>query len=213
MRRRTRTAAMLLVALSLVGLAAPTYQARAEEALKAGVFEPARMAPDFTLRGPGGTDVTLSRYRGKVVVVVFGFTSCPAVCPTTLSTLAKAHQQLGANADAFQVVYITVDPERDSAEHMKEYLQHFDASFVGATGTDEQLAAVRKEYGIFANKLAAGDSYSFNHSSYTYLVDREGSLRALMPYGQQPEAYVHDVRILLGKPPAETSAPADQAKP
>lgn len=211
--------AALLLAVSVACVFAPTakpanaqpaFNAGSEPALKAGVFSPARPAPDFKLRGSDGTELTLARYRGKVVIVVFGFTSCPQVCPTTLSTLAKARKQLGTDAEGLQVVYITVDPERDNAEHMREYLAHFDVSFVGGTGTDEQLAAVRKEYGIFANREASGGG--FNHSSYTYLVDRDGKLRALMPYGQQPDAYVHDVRILLATR-ANSAAPAGEAKP
>jgi len=198
------TAGALLAAL----VVAHSASAAEEPALKAGVFSPARPAPDFKLRGTDATELSLSRYRGKVLVVVFGFTSCPQVCPTTLSTLAKAHKQLGPDAAELQVVYITVDPERDTVEHMREYLKHFNESFIGATGTSDELAAVRKEYGIFANREAEGETYVFNHSSYTYLVDREGRLRALMPYGQTPEIYVHDVRILLGKAPDGSAAAA-----
>jgi len=210
---RNRLAAALVPAFVFALLAATTARAADEAGLKAGVFSPARPAPDFTLRGSDGTELTLSRYRGKVVIVAFGFTSCPVVCPTTLSTLSKAHKELGPDAAGLQVVYITVDPERDTIERMREYLLNFSPTFVGATGTAEQLAAVRKEYGIFATREAAADGYSFSHSSYTYLVDREGNLRALMPYGQEPAAYVHDVRILLGKPAPEGSEPGDAAKP
>ncbi|MFN2426365.1 MAG: SCO family protein [Candidatus Binatia bacterium] len=216
MTMRIRLAALLLTAACAtsfpVGPAGAETAADSSAPLKAGIFSPARLAPDFKLRGSDGTELTLARYRGKVVVVVFGFTSCPQVCPTTLSTLAKARKQLGSDAENFQVVYITVDPERDTVERMREYLAHFDATFVGATGTDEQLAAVRKEYGIFANRENSGESYVFNHSSYTYLVERNGYLRALMPYGMAPDAYVHDVRILLSTP-ADRAAPAGEARP
>jgi protein SCO1/2 len=165
--------------------------------LQAGVFDPPRMAPEFALRGSDGDELVLSRFRGKVVVLGFGFTTCPDVCPTTLATLASAHEKLGDRAGEVQVVYVTVDPERDDADTLRSYLKKFDASFVGGTGTAEQLEAVRNQYGIAAQRIARGDSYGFSHSSYTYLIDRAGRLRALMPYGSSADAYVHDLRILL----------------
>src|SRR5580698_984641 len=120
--------------------------AEAEE-LKAGVFNPAREAPDFSVRGSDGTALTLSRYRGKVVLLGFGYTSCPNVCPATLAVLALAHRKLGALGSQVQVIYLTVDPERDSPERLKQFLAAFDPTFVGGTGTDAQMAAVRKSYG------------------------------------------------------------------
>lgn len=167
--------------------------------LKAGVFEPARMAPAFRLQGSDGTELDLARYRGKVVLLGFGFTSCTQVCPITLLTLAQARKQLGAQADELQVVYVTVDPERDDAARMKQYLAAFDPGFVGGTGSAEALAAVRKEYGIAAARQAGPDG-DYTHSSFIYLIDRAGRLRALMPYGRPSEDYVHDVRLLLAAP-------------
>lgn len=165
--------------------------------LKAGVFSPPRAAPEFSLRGSDGRELRLSQYRGKVVVLAFGFTSCPDVCPTTLAVLAETRKKLGEQAKELQVLYITVDPETDSPERMRKYLGSFDPTFVGGTGTAEQLAAVRQNYGIAATRKTLGTSYTFSHSSYTYLIDRSGSLRALMPYGQSSDDYVHDVKILL----------------
>jgi len=166
-------------------------------ALKAGAFTPARSAPDFSLGGSNGTELKLSRYRGKVVALGFGFTSCPNVCPTTLAVLAQARKQLGAEGDRLQVVYVTVDPERDDAGRMREYLAAFDRTFVGGTGTPEQLAAVRKAYGVVARRVpGAGGDHSMDHSSFILLIDPQGRLRALMPYGHGPDDYVHDIRIL-----------------
>jgi protein SCO1/2 len=132
-----------------------------------------------------------------VVIVGFGFSSCPDVCPVTLSTLSQVRKRLGADAADVQVVYITVDPERDDAERLRTWLAAFDPTFVGGTGSAEELAAVRREYGIAATRQAVGADYGFSHSSFTYLIDRDGNLRALMPYGHPPDDYVHDVRILL----------------
>jgi protein SCO1/2 len=196
MRSLRRSLSEALAALLLVAAAAAW--AADEPRLKAGVFEPPRAAPDFALRGSDGKELTLSRYRGKVVILEFGFTSCPDVCPVTLGALAGARKKLVAEGRDVQVVYITVDPERDDAEHMRKYLANFDPTFVGGTGSAEQLEAVRKEYGIAAERVTTAAGYAFSHSSYTYLIDGEGKLRALMPFGHTSNDYVHDVKLLLG---------------
>jgi protein SCO1/2 len=178
-------------------LVAATAGAGEDSTLRAGVFSPPRPAPDFSLRGSDGSELALHRYRGKVVVLGFGFSSCPAVCPTTLAVLAEARKRLGAAGEELQVVYVTVDPERDGVERLHEFLGRFDRTFVGGTGSAEELAAVRERYGVVATRTGSGESYGFVHSSSTYLIDREGALRALMPYGHSSEDYVHDVEILL----------------
>ncbi|HEV8692383.1 MAG TPA: SCO family protein [Ideonella sp.] len=185
----------VLASLLLACSAAATAAA---PALKAGVFEPPAAAPEFTLRGSDGAELKLSRFRGKLVALVFGFTHCPEVCPTTLATLAQARKALGADAAALQVVYVTVDPERDDVPGIRSYLRAFDPSFVGGTGTPEALAEMRKRYGVSAAKVPmAGGGYAMNHSSSVYLIDREGRLRALMPYGHDAKDFVHDFQLLL----------------
>lgn len=185
-------------ALLLCLIAWPPSAHAADAVMKAGIFDPPRLAPDFMLPGTTGKDLTLRDYRGKVVVLGFGFTSCPEVCPMTLATLAAARKQLGARADEVQVVWITVDPERDDTKRLGDYVTAFDKSFVGGTGTQTQLAAVRKEYGIVAAKREeAGKPYSYSHSAFTYLIDRQGRLHALMPYGHPAEDFVHDLRLML----------------
>ena len=166
-------------------------------ALKAGVFDPPRSAPDFSLSGSDGRELRMSHYRGRVVLLAFGFTSCTEVCPTTLNTLALARRKLGPAAGDVQVIYITVDPQRDVPSRMAKYLHAFDPTFVGGSGTEEQLAAVRKSYGISAEKKIVGDDYTYAHSSFTYLIDRGGRIRALMPYGHSPDDYASDLSILL----------------
>jgi protein SCO1 len=176
-----------------------TGQVVAEEpALRAGVFDPARPAPDFSLQGSHGSDLQLSNYRGKVILLGFGFTHCADVCPVTLAVLATALKNLGPAAADVQVIYITVDPERDTAQRMREYLKTFDLRFVGGTGTATQLAKVRRDYGISVGaKTAAPGGYAVSHSSYIYLIDQRGALKALMPYGSAPADYVHDLKVLL----------------
>jgi protein SCO1 len=168
-----------------------------DSTLRAGAFKPPRMAPDFSLQGSNGVELKLGEHRGKVIVLAFGFTSCPDVCPTTLGVLAQAHKMLATQSQGLQVLYVTVDPQRDDAQRMRAYLAGFDPTFLGGTGTAEQLKAVRDAYGIFAYRKKVGAGYTVAHSSYTYLIDREGRLRALMPYGHSPEDYVHDLRILM----------------
>jgi protein SCO1/2 len=167
------------------------------EELKAGVFNPARDAPDFSVNGSDGTALTLSRYRGKVVVLGFGYTSCPNVCPATLAVLAQAHRKLGSLGPQVQVIYLTVDPERDSAARLKQFLAAFDPTFVGGTGTAAQMAAVRAGYGVTAEKRGTGSDYAVAHSSFVYLITRDGKLRALMPFGHTSDDYVHDISMLL----------------
>jgi protein SCO1/2 len=184
---------MLCLVVAVNAMAA----APATSTLKAGVFDPPRMAPDFSLQGTDGRELKMSQHRGKVVLIAFGYSSCLAVCPTTLATFAEARRRLGPAAANVQVIYVTVDPERDNVAQLKKYLGTFDSTFIGGTGTPDQLAVVRKSYGITAEKVPAGDTYSYSHSSFTYLIDRAGRIRALMPYGHNPQDYVHDLTILL----------------
>ena len=189
-----RWSAVLLILACVTAAGAPTSS---PPALKAGTFDPPRAAPDFDLLGSNGGELKISHYRGKVVLLAFGFTSCTAVCPTTLNTFAVARRKLAAAAADVQVVYITVDPQRDDSSRLKKYLGAFDPTFVGGTGTEQQLAAVRKSYGVTAEKQLLGGSYTYEHSSFTYLIDRSGRIRALMPYGHSPDDYVHDLTALL----------------
>ena len=188
---------VLVVVLSTL-LPAPTAAAD-PPALIAGTFTPARVAPEIVLDGSNGKPLRLSDYRGKIVVLGFGYSQCPAVCPTTLAVLAAAHKKLAAQAGDVQVLYVTVDPERDDATKMSEFLARFDRTFVGGTGSAAQLAAVRNDYGIEVTRVPMGESYGYNHSSYTILIDREGKLQALMPYGHSAEDYVHDMKVLLAR--------------
>jgi len=186
----------LVLMLSLLAQGAAVEAA--DTPLIAGVFDPPRLAPDFSLLGSNGTELKLSRYRGKVVLMAFGYTSCAAVCPITLGVLAQARKKLDLAADDVQILYITVDPERDDAARMRTYLAAFDPNFIGGTGTPPQLAAVRADYGIsVSGKMPFPGGYGLNHSSSIYLIDRGGSLRAMMPYGHSADDFAHDVRILL----------------
>jgi protein SCO1/2 len=193
----------LIVALALLitvmSSVAAENVATTSEALKSGVFDPPRMAPDFSLPSSRDNPFTLSEQRGKILVLGFGFSHCPNVCPMTLANLAQTYKNLGALADQVQVVYMTVDPERDNPARLREYLANFNSHFIGVTGSADELSAVRQAYGIIAQKEKHknGETYEVHHSSYIYLIDRDGLLRALVPFGKSADDITHDIKILL----------------
>ena len=189
-------AAALLVLLAGAVLLLERQPARAE-ALMAGEYDPPRLAPEFTLVGSDGSEVTLAEHRGKVVLLTFGFTYCAAVCQTTLATLAQARGLLGDKADAVQVIFVTVDPHRDDAAQMSPYLAAFDPSFIGATGEPAALAEVREAYGVTAVKEGTGPGYAMAHTSSIFLIDGAGRLRAMMPFGRDAADFAHDIEVLL----------------
>src|SRR5439155_1329552 len=142
------------------------------------------------------------QYRGKVVILEFGFTYCEKVCPVTLAKLVEVFKKLGAESAGVQLVFVTVDPERDSPARLREYLSFFNPAFLGATGPPKELDSVRQSYGVIATKEAAENKklgYQVHHSSSIYLIDREGKLRALAPFGKSADDVVHDLRLLLKK--------------
>lgn len=191
-----------LATAALLGLfsAAAAAGAAQNAGFRAGVFDPPRAAPEFELQGSNGSALRLSQYRGKVVALAFGFTHCPRICPVTLANLARVFEKLGPAASDVQVVFVSVDPERDTPQRMREYLGFFNPTFMGATGTPPQLEAVRREFGISANKAISQDKklgYEVHHSSFVYLIDRAGSLRLLMPFGKSADDLAHDISLLL----------------
>jgi protein SCO1/2 len=169
-------------------------------AFKSGVFDPPSAAPDFQLQGSNGAPIVLNKFRGKVVAVAFGFSYCQRVCPVTLANLSEVFKKLGAAATDVQVIFVSVDPDRDTPERLREFLQFFNPSFLGATGRKAQIDAVRQAYGVFANKVASDNKklgYEVHHSSSIYLIDREGKLRVLVPFGRSPQDIVNDINLLL----------------
>jgi protein SCO1/2 len=164
------------------------------------VLEPPRPAPEIALRTHDGQDFRLSRYRGDVVAISFGYTFCPDVCPTTLAELAQVRARLGAAGQRLRVVFVTVDPERDGPERLRVYTQAFDRTFLGLTGSPEQLAAVQKSYGVIATKQAVkgtSAAYLVDHSAFVHVVDAEGRLRLLFPFGTSIDDMTHDIGLLL----------------
>lgn len=190
--------AIPLLAGMVAAAAEPPRLSPPADLFKAGVLSPALPAPEIKLQGSDGKPLSLERFRGKVVMLSFGFSSCGEVCPITLATLAGARKKLGDDAADVQVVYVTVDPERDDAARMKKFLGSFDATFVGGVGSRAEIDVAQQSYGISSSKKVYPDGgYTIGHSSSIYLIDRAGRLRAVMPYGHSSDDFVHDLRILL----------------
>lgn len=186
-----------LAALAVV-LMAPSLAHGAE--FKGGLLTPPKAAPDFALTTQAGKDFRLSRERGKVVALSFGYTFCPDVCPTTLAELAQARTRLGADTQRFRIVFVTVDPERDTPARLREYVDAFAGSFTALTGPPGRLAEVRKAYGVIAEKRAvAGTSaaYLIDHSAFVFVIDPAGQLRLMFPFGLSIDDMVHDIKLLL----------------
>jgi protein SCO1 len=172
----------------------------AEQGLRSGTFDPPRQAPAFSLDGSNGRKLSLRDQLGKVVIVEFGYTYCQEVCPVTLAHLTEVYRKLGNAARDVQLIYVTVDPARDSPERLREHLTAYNPSFLGAAGTPDQLQAVQKAYGVVAKQVVSPNpalGYAVDHSSSLYLVDRQGKLRGLVPFGTPVDDIVHDLDFLL----------------
>ena len=156
-------------------------------------------AKGFALTDHTGKPRTLADFKGKAVVVFFGYTQCPDVCPTTMAEMATVMQKLGPLADQVQVLFITLDPERDTQQLLASYVPAFDKRFIGLRGTPEQTAKTAKEFKVFYAKVPGSDpnSYTIDHTAGSYVFDRDGRLRLFIRHGQGPDPIVHDLRQLL----------------
>ena len=159
----------------------------------------AEYARDLPLTDHNGQQRSLKDFAGKVVVVFFGFTQCPDVCPTSMQELAEVKRSLGADGDRLQGIFVTVDPERDTAEMLKAYMGNFDPSFLALRGSPEQLAAVAKDFKIYYKKVEGktDTSYTMDHSAGSYVYDPAGRLRVYHRYGSGSQALAADVATLL----------------
>ena len=159
-------------------------------------------AKDFSLADAQGAKRTLADFRGKVVAMFFGYTHCPDFCPTTMAELAQVKQQLGADGSKLQALFVTVDPERDTADNLKNYVTAFDPSFIALRpDSPEQLATVAKDFKVYYKKVEgkSPDSYTMDHSAGMYLYDPQGRLRLYTRYGTDPKLLMSDIRLLLDR--------------
>lgn len=153
---------------------------------------------ELNLTDHNGKARALGDFRGKVVTVFFGFTHCPDVCPTMLAELAQVVKALGPAGDKVQVLFVTVDPERDTAAALRQYVPSFNPAFLGLYGDLDATARVAKEFKVYYQKQPVKDgNYSVDHGAGTFILDREGRLRLFAQYGAGADAILHDIRLLL----------------
>ncbi len=175
-----------------------------------GVFtKPLGPAPDFALTDENGQPFKLSDLRGKWILMAHGYTHCPDVCPLTLSRLRDVKQAIGPLDDQLQVVFVTIDPERDTPDVMKQYLAHFDKNFPqkfkGLSGTPDEIATATKPYGVKYEKkdVNAAGGYSMGHTAEVYLIDPQFNWRMTFPFGVQAEEIAADLKYLMQHPEAK----------
>jgi protein SCO1/2 len=168
-------------------------------AFKAVDITGADYAKELELTDADGRARHLSDFKGKVTVVFFGFTQCPDVCPTTMVELAQVKKALGADGDRVQGVFVTIDPDRDSAAVLKAYVNNFSPDFVALRGNAEQTKAAAKQFKVFYAKVPGKtpDSYTMDHTAGSYVFDAQGRIRLFTRYGGGAEALKHDLQILL----------------
>lgn len=159
----------------------------------------ASYARDFRLTDFNGKPRSLADFRGKVVVVFFGYTQCPDVCPTTLSDMAEVKKRLESDGDQLQVIFVTLDPDRDTPQVLSQYVPAFDPSFLGLYGTRDETAAVAKDFKVFYQRVPGKTetSYTVDHTAGSYVFDRDGRLRLFLRHAGAVDPIVEDLRKLL----------------
>jgi len=158
-------------------------------------------AKDFALTDPTGRVRTLADFKGKVVLVFFGYTQCPDVCPTTMAEMANVMKVLGPQADRVQVLFVTVDPERDTPALLAQYVPSFDPRFIGLSGDKAAIDKITTEFKVFYQKVPGKEpgAYTMDHTAGSYVFDPKGKIRLFVRHGQGAEPIVHDLKILLAE--------------
>ena len=159
----------------------------------------ANLDASFSLTNHHGERASLDSYKNKVIAVFFGFTNCPDICPTSLQELKYIKQELGQAGNNFQVLFISLDPERDTQEKLSLFIPSFDPTFIGLYGSTNEVDAMANQYKVFHQKVEQGDSYTIDHSSGIYLIDRSGKIRIRHPYGSPVEGIIADIQQLLSE--------------
>lgn len=152
---------------------------------------------DFSLKGTDGKAHTLADFKGQVVMVFFGFTQCPDVCPTALVRAVEIKQKLGDRGEDLQVLFVTVDPERDTPEVLSAYVTAFDSSFIGLYGSLDQIKATAKEYKVYYSKIQTGSSYTMDHTALSYVYDTQGKLRVALRHNQPIGDFINDIEEVM----------------
>ncbi len=189
----------LLACLAITALGGCQQQPAPAPSFKATDISMVDSGKDFRLTDHRGQQRTLSDFKDKVVVIFFGYTHCPEACPNTMLELTRAMKQLGSDADKVQVLFITLDPERDTQDLLGQYVPAFHPRFIGLYGTAQQIIETAKEFKVFYNRVEGGspNSYTIDHSLGAFIYDRSGKLRLLAGYGTAADAFAHDIKLLL----------------
>ncbi len=187
------------VALAITILIAACSSNDSKPAFKNIDITGAEYARSFSLNDFDGKARTLADFKGKAVAIFFGYTQCPDVCPTALAELAKVRAGLGKDADKLQVMFITIDPERDTAQVLKSYLANFDKTAIGLVGNAEQTAATAKEFKVFYAKVpgTTATSYTMDHTAGSYVFDTQGRIRLFVRHGTDPQFLINDLKQLI----------------
>ncbi len=193
------TSWLLLLSILLLFFGFRYY--RSIQSFQGSLIEPSPQAVDFELERVDGGSFHMAEQRGRVVLLFFGYANCPDFCPTTMAELKKIHANLGAEAEQVDFVFVTIDPERDSSEHIESYVSAFHPSFVGLSGTVEELQAVWDGYWVFRQIEETGSEagYLVAHTTRIYVIDKEGNLRLTFPFGLPANSMTSDVRRLLAE--------------
>jgi len=191
--------ALALIAVSLLAGCGEKKGAAPKLEFQSTDLTGASFAKDFALTDHTGKPRTLADFKGKVVVMFFGYTQCPDVCPTTMIEMANVMKELGPDADKVQVLFVTVDPERDTQEVLSQYVPAFDKRFLGLRGDLSQTEKVAKEFKVFYQKVPGKQpgSYTMDHTAGSYVFDTQGHIRLFVKHGQGPQTLTHDIKLLL----------------
>jgi protein SCO1 len=195
------TAAVCLGLSALLTACEPTSSASQAPAFKGIDITGAAYGRQLALTDMTGRPRTLADYRGKVLMLYFGFVQCPDVCPTALARASEVMQQLGPDAAQVQLLFVTVDPERDTPALLREYMAAFDPAFMALTGDAAAIQAAASEFRVYFKKIPTGSSYTMDHTALTYLLDRTGHIRVALRHEQTPADYAADIQKLLAEKP------------
>ncbi|HEY4343095.1 MAG TPA: SCO family protein [Parvibaculum sp.] len=206
----TRNRTLALIAILIVAIVAAvwlwragdgtTVQGKSGQAGQAQGSGKALIGGPFTLTDQSGKKVTEADFKGKYMLIYFGFTFCPDVCPTELQVMAGATSKLGPKAGEVQPIFVTIDPERDTPDVLAKYVKQFDPRLIGLTGTPEQIARIAKEYRVFYEKVKDDESssdYTMDHSSVAYLMGPDGKFLTFFPPGVSPEEMAEKIGTFM----------------
>ena len=193
------TGLFLLVGCTTSGVV-ETPEGTYAESLRGAVFDPPRPIEDFTLASTTGTQFSFSDHHGEVILIYFGYRSCPDFCPTTFAELRRVYSELEEPADKLKIMFVTIDPERDTLDYLGQYIGAFHEDFIGLRAEGQTLRELEASFGVVAEKRVVGESelsYLFDHTASVFLIGPNGELEAQYLYGTNYRDIVHDLRLIF----------------